>query len=140
MNDDRISIYPSTKAYTRADGSVVRHVSNRKYVKKLPVISDEDCRAIASRQDNGERLSTIGAEYSMTYARTWAIMKRWREAQSGIVSESAPTVTEISAAIDPEASSANVSTNIATGESTPVEVQHPSENTIRGAPIHEVLS
>lgn len=81
MNDDRISIYPSTKAYVRADGSVVRHVSNRKYVKKLPVITDDMCRIIAARQDAGERLSVISAEYSMTYARTWAIMKRWRAAQ-----------------------------------------------------------
>lgn len=80
MSDDRISIYSSTKAYTRADGTVVRHVSNRKYIKKLPVCTDEDCAIIAVRQDAGEGLSVISAEYSMTYARTWAIMKRWRAA------------------------------------------------------------
>ncbi len=85
MDDAQISIYPSTKAYTRADGSVVRHVSDKKYVKKLPVCTDDDCRIIAARQDAGERLSVIAAEYNMTYNRTWGIMKRWRDARVGIL-------------------------------------------------------
>lgn len=83
MNDSQISIYPSTKAYTRADGSIVRHVSNRKYVKKLPSYTEDDYKVIASRQDAGERLSVIAAEYSMTYTRAWAIMKRWRRRHDG---------------------------------------------------------
>ncbi len=84
MSGERFVIYPSTKAYTQADGTVVRHVSNRKYTRKLPKCTEADLKKIDERHKAGERLSIIGKDYQMTYARTWAMMKRWREEQDGI--------------------------------------------------------
>lgn len=112
MREGQVSVYPGKKMYTLADGTITSHVSNRKYVRKLPVCTNEDCRVISERYEAGERLSVIAAEYSMSYARAWAILKRWRERQAAELScaieemsllEADPDVATVLSETDPDA-------------------------------------
>jgi hypothetical protein len=82
MDASRVTLYPSTKAYVRANGEIVRHVSNRRYVCKLRQYTDDECKAMAARRAAGEKLTVIATEYGMSYARARNILNRWHESHA----------------------------------------------------------
>lgn len=78
-DERKVTYYASSKLYVRADGAVVRHVSNRRYVRKLRKFTDEDCANMDARTRNGEKLKDIAAEYQTSYSRAWGLLDRWRK-------------------------------------------------------------
>ncbi len=81
MDQRHVTIYTSTKAYVRASGEIVRHVSNRRYTPKLRQYTDDECKTISNRISTGEKLTAVAAEYGLSYARARSVLKKWRDRQ-----------------------------------------------------------